>query len=79
MSSHDSLRRTRRTFWVLAVVAVAAAGSVSAALDGSDGTFTALRVAVSGLDLILAIVLAARVMVALERARRRGLGTGTRE
>ena len=78
MSSHDSLRRARRTFWVLALVAVAAAGSLSAALDASAGTFTALRVAVSGLVLIVTIVLAARVMIVLERARRQGLGSGSK-
>ena len=79
MSTHDSLRRPRRTFWVLALVAVAAAGSVSAALDAPAGTVTALRVAVSGLVLIVTSVLAARVMIALERARRRALGTGSRK
>ena len=74
MSTHDSLRRPRRTFWVLTLVAVAAAGSVSAALHAPAGTATALRVAVSGLVLIVTSVLAARVMIALERARRRALG-----
>ena len=79
MSTYDPLQRARRSFWVLALVAVAAAGSVSAALHAPAGTVTALRVAVSGLVLIVTSVLAARVMIALERARRRALGTGSRK
>jgi len=75
MSSHDPLRRPRRTFWVLAVVAVAAAGSVSTALAEPADPLTGLRFAVSGLILAVAIVLAGRVMTALERARRRARST----
>jgi hypothetical protein len=55
------------------------AGSVSTSLDGPAGTVTALRVAISGLVLIVAIVLAARVMIALERFRRRSLEAGSNE
>jgi hypothetical protein len=79
MTSHDSLRRARGTFWVLALVAVAAAGSLSAALDAPAGTVTGLRVAVSGLALTVTFVLAARVMIVLERARRRALGSGSKD
>lgn len=79
MSSYDAVRRARRTFWVLALVAVAAAGSVTAAFGAPAGTVTALRVAVSGLALIVTIVLAARVLIALERARRRARGAASEE
>lgn len=54
------------------LVAVAAAGSMSAALAAPPGALTGLRVAVSGLVMVTAVALAARVMVILERARRRG-------
>lgn len=69
MSTHESPQRTRRTFWVLVLVAVAAAGSVRSALDADPSPLTALRVAFGGLVLIVTIGLAARVMIALERAR----------
>lgn len=79
MNSHDPLRRTRRTFWVLALVAVAAAGSVRAALGAPAGISTSVRLVVSGLVLVVAVSLAARVMIAVERARRQALGTGHTE
>lgn len=71
----DSAQRWRtaqRSFWVLTLVAMAAAGSLSAALAAASSARTGLWVAISGLVLIGAVTLAARVMVALERARRRG-------
>ena len=69
MTIPDPLRRTRRTFWVLVLVAVAAAGSVRTALGAEQGALTALRVAVGGVVLIVTLGLAARVMIAWERAR----------
>jgi len=71
----DSARRwrtARRSFWVLTLVAMAATGSLSAALAAAPSARTGLWVAASGVVLIAAVTLAARVMVALERARRRG-------
>ena len=65
-------QRARRSFWVLTVIAVAATGSVSAALAAGNGALTGLRVAVSGMVLVVAVTLAARIMVVLDRARRRG-------
>lgn len=65
-----SPRRARRSFWTLLLVAVLASGSLSAALSSDPGHVVGLRVAVSGVVLIAAIILAARVMGALERARR---------
>ncbi len=67
-----STRRARRSFWFLVVIAMLAAGSLSAALRAGSNPLTGLRVALSGLVLIGSLALAARIMVALERARRRG-------
>jgi uncharacterized membrane-anchored protein len=71
VSTNDSSRRARRAFWWLTLVAVAAAGSLSAAVAAPPNVTTGLRVAVSGLALVVALVLAARVFIADERARRR--------
>jgi len=65
------LARARWAFWVLVVVAIVAAGSLTAGLGTDPSPVTGLRVAVSGIVLIGSLALAARVMVALERARRR--------
>ena len=79
MGSRDRLCRARRIFWVLAVVAVVAAGSLNAALDAPPGAMTGFRVAVSGLTLIATSALATRVLVVLECAQRRAaLGWGWR-
>lgn len=63
--------RALRTFWALTLVAVAATGSLSAALMAPPGALTGARVAGSGLALIVAGALAARVLVVVERARHR--------
>ncbi len=62
--------RARRSFWALVLIAVLAAGSLDIALRADAGPLTGLRVAASGLVAVLALALAARVMLALERARR---------
>lgn len=67
----SALRRARWSFWILVGVAVLAAGSLNAGLGAQPSPLTGLRVAASGMVLIGALALAARVMVALERARRR--------
>jgi hypothetical protein len=64
------LRRARRSLWILVGIAVLAAGSLSATITAGSAPLTGLRVAVSGLVLVGSVVLAARVMFALERARR---------
>lgn len=76
MSRARAVRRARGSFWILFVVAVAATGSLSAALMAPPGAWTGIRVALSGLVLILAGGLAARVMIALERARRQKAAAG---
>lgn len=69
-----SARRPLRSFLIVTVVAIAAAGSLGAALAAHPGALTGLRVALSGLVLVAAVTLAARVMVFHERARRRSRG-----
>ncbi|HZW42937.1 MAG TPA: hypothetical protein VFF32_00910 [Dermatophilaceae bacterium] len=63
--------RARWAFWGLVAIAVLTAGSLTAGLGADPSPLTGLRVAASGLVLIGSLALAARVMVALERARRR--------
>lgn len=70
LSRSDSPRRARRALGILVLVAVLACGSLSAALTSAPGRFVGLRVAISGLALVAAIALAARVTSALDRARR---------
>ena len=65
-------RRAGRSLWVLVGVGILASGSLSAALSADTGPFTGARVAASGLLLLASVILAARVMFAIERARRRG-------
>ena len=73
--SGPSARRPLWLFWFLALVAIAAAGSLSAALAAAHpGALTGVRVALSGLVLLAAVTLAARVMVVHERARRHSRG-----
>jgi len=64
-------RRALRTFWILVAIAVLAAGWLNAALAAAASALTGLQVATSGLVLVSAVVLAARVLAAVERARRR--------
>ena len=60
-----------RSFWLLVLVAVLATRALSSALGASPSPSTGLRVAASGLVLLTSLALATRVMIALERARRR--------
>lgn len=65
---HDS---AHRWFWFLVLVAILATGSLSSALAAPPSPLTGLRVAVSGLVLITSFTLATRVMIAVERIRRK--------
>jgi hypothetical protein len=67
----QSPKRAVRLLWILIGIAVLASGSLSAALTAGSAPLTGLRVAASGLVLVVSVVLAARVLFALERARRR--------
>ena len=62
-------RRAVRSFWILGLLAVVAMGALSAALTAQPGPLTGLIVAGAGLVLVAALTLAARVLLALERAR----------
>ena len=74
-----SSRRAVRSLWALVVVAVLASGALSAALTAPPSPVTGIRVAASGLLLLVSVLLAARVMFALEHARRRALAQSQRE
>jgi hypothetical protein len=56
---------------MLLCAAVLASGSLSSALAAPPGPLAGLRVAGSGVVLVVAVALAARVLVVAERARRR--------
>jgi hypothetical protein len=68
-------RRARWTLWGLVAFAVMAMGSLSVGLGAPPGPLTGLRVAVSGLVLVVSLALALRVMMALDRARQRSAQT----
>ncbi len=70
-AARTAVGRARLSFWLLIVVAVLAIGSLSSALGAPAGPVTGLRVAVSGVVLIAALTLSSRVLIALDRARRR--------
>jgi hypothetical protein len=63
-----SLRRARRSFWILVAVSVLAVGALSDALAAPPAPTTGLRVAGSGLVLAATTALAARVLLALDSA-----------
>lgn len=74
---HPGHRQARRSFWLLVVIAVLATGGLNAALLAPSSPLTGLSVAASGLILLGSLTLAARVMIALEHARRRPRQTQT--
>jgi len=67
----SSPRGPRRSFWILVLVAVLASGSLSTALQADAGHLAGIRVALSGLVMVVSVALAARVMTAVDRAHRR--------
>ena len=70
MSATTSPRRARRALWLLILVASLATGVLTGSLGATPGPLVGLRVAVSGLVIVVALTLAVRVMVALDGARR---------
>ena len=70
LAGRSSLRHARRAFLGLVGIAVVAMGSLSSALASEPGPMTGVRVALSGIALIASLALAARVVIAIERARR---------
>lgn len=67
----DPVRRVRRWFWALVLVAVLALGALYAALGARSGPATGLGVAASSLVLLAATAQAARILLAVDRVRRR--------
>jgi len=70
-AGRSTRRRAHRSFWILVVVAVLATGALSSALAAPPSPLTGLRMAASGLVLLGSLTFAARMMIALESARRR--------
>ena len=64
------LRRAHRSLWVLIAVSILASGGLSAAVSAPPTPTTGMWFAFSAVVLVVAGFLAARVVVALERARR---------
>ena len=64
-------KRARLWFWALVLLGTVGTGALSSALAAPPGVLTGLSVAASGLVVLVAITLAARILAALERARRR--------
>ncbi len=62
--------RARRSFWTLVVIAALSMGALSAALKAHPSPATGAAVAVSGAVLAISLTLAARVLLALDHARR---------
>ncbi len=69
--AQPNVARARRALWVLISVAVLALGSLASALTRAPSALTGLTVAASGVLLLTATLLAARVIAALEQRRRR--------
>ena len=65
------MKRARRSFWLLVGVAVLAVGGVSTSFAAEPSPLTALTLAAGGLVAVISLAFAARVMFAIERARRR--------
>ena len=65
-------RLARRWFWTLLLVAVVAMGALYTALGAGGGPLTGLAVLVSSVVLLASATQAGRILLALERARRRG-------
>lgn len=63
-------RRAVVSFWFLVVIATAASGSLMTSLKAPASPAAGLGVALSGSLLAVALLLAGRVLLALERARR---------
>lgn len=76
-AGRSACRQAHRSFWLLVAVAVLATGALSSALAAPPSPLTGLRMAASGLILLGSLTCAARMMIALESARRRSRRTQT--
>lgn len=72
MSGQPSgVRRARRWFWVLFLLAVLAMGALYAALGSRPGPATGIAVLITSALLLLSTAQAVRIWLALDRTRRR--------
>ena len=71
------LGRVYRSLWILVGITVVAAGALSSSLAAPPSPLTGLSFAISALIFIAALTLAARVTIALERARRQSHASET--
>ena len=63
------MRRARRSFWTLFLIAILAAGGLTWSLSATAGPTAAIVFGVSALALVAAIALDIRILVAVERRR----------
>ena len=70
MSTPNPTARARRSFWALVLIAVLSTGALSAAIEAHPSPAAGVTVAASGAVLAVALTLAARILIALDRARR---------
>ncbi len=64
------MKRARRWFWTLVVIAAMAMGALSTALTASAGPIAGAAVAVSSIVLVISAALALRILVRIEPSRR---------
>lgn len=64
------LRRAYRSLWILVGITIAMAGTLTGSLAAPPSPLAGLSFAVSAMIFVVAFALAARVTIALERARR---------
>ena len=69
-ATRPTVRRARRWFWALLLVAIGAMGGLFGALGAAPGPGAGLAVALTSLLLLVSTAQAARILLALERARR---------
>lgn len=63
------MRRARRSFWILFLIAVLAAGGLSWSLTAAAGALAGAGFAASALVLVAATALDVRILIAFERRR----------
>lgn len=63
--------RANYALWTLTAIMIATAGGITASVSAPPSPLVGLSFALSSLIFVAALVLAARVTIALERARRR--------
>jgi hypothetical protein len=67
----NPLGRAHQTLWILTVVMVLTAGGITLTVGASPSPLAGIGFALSSTIFILALILASRVTIALERFRRR--------